>query len=77
MKVIVTDKYLALISIVVRASSTARRLSCRLHINKNIVVKCKKMFETGTIWEMFTLDWNVAAFSSTLDVYAAAHLMPL
>ncbi|CAL5383046.1 unnamed protein product [Camellia sinensis] len=44
--IIVTDRKLALMNAIQKIFPSARHLLCRWHISKNVLTKCKKMFET-------------------------------
>ncbi|XP_028060852.1 uncharacterized protein LOC114264436 [Camellia sinensis] len=62
--VIVTDRELALMNAIHKIFPSARHLLCRWHISKNVLTKCKKMFETQQKWEKFNHEWNSVVYSS-------------
>ncbi|XP_028104604.1 uncharacterized protein LOC114303653 [Camellia sinensis] len=64
-EVIVRDKELALMNAIDNTFLNARHLLCRWHINKNVLTKCKKMFETKEKWDEFNSAWNYLILSST------------
>ncbi|XP_028098948.1 uncharacterized protein LOC114298553 [Camellia sinensis] len=63
--VIVTDRELALMNAIQKIFPSARHLLCRWHISKNVLTKCKKMFETQQKWEKFNHEWNSVVYSSS------------
>ncbi|XP_028108051.1 PKS-NRPS hybrid synthetase CHGG_01239-like [Camellia sinensis] len=63
--VIVTDRELALMNAIQKIFPSARNLLCRWHISKNVLTKCKKMFETQQKWEKFNHEWNSVVYSSS------------
>ncbi|XP_028068684.1 uncharacterized protein LOC114271253 [Camellia sinensis] len=66
-KVIVTDRELALMNAIDNTFPNARHLLCRWHINKNVLMKCKKMFETKEKWDKFNTHIQVkASFEKSL-----------
>ncbi|XP_028078008.1 uncharacterized protein LOC114279918 [Camellia sinensis] len=67
--VIVTDRELALMNAIVTVFPATTNLLCRWHIGKNVLAKCKKMFETKDKWEMFIMSWNMLVMSSSEEVY--------
>ncbi|XP_028107346.1 uncharacterized protein LOC114306324 [Camellia sinensis] len=62
--VIVTNRELALMNAIQKIFPSARHLLCRWHISKNVLTKCKKMFETQQKWEKFNHEWNSVVYSS-------------
>ncbi|KAL7164274.1 hypothetical protein ACSBR2_040228 [Camellia fascicularis] len=68
-EVIVTDRELALMSVIDVVFLSSKHLLCRCHINKNVLAKCKKMFKSKDTWEKFTSSWNLLIFSSSEDKY--------
>ncbi|XP_028057844.1 PKS-NRPS hybrid synthetase CHGG_01239-like [Camellia sinensis] len=68
-EVIVTDRELALMNAIDNTFPNARHLLCRWHINKNVLTKCKKMFETKEKWDKFNTAWNYLILSSTEEEY--------
>ncbi|XP_028091421.1 PKS-NRPS hybrid synthetase CHGG_01239-like [Camellia sinensis] len=63
--VIVTDRELALMNAMQKIFPSARHLLCRWHISKNVLTKCKKMFETRQKWKKFNHEWNSVVYSSS------------
>ncbi|XP_028068166.1 uncharacterized protein LOC114270779 [Camellia sinensis] len=63
--IIVTDRELTLINAIQKIFSSGRHLLCRWHINKIVLTKCKKMFETQQKWEKFNHEWNSLVYSSS------------
>ncbi|XP_028102309.1 PKS-NRPS hybrid synthetase CHGG_01239-like [Camellia sinensis] len=68
-EVIVTDRELALMNAIDNTFPNARHLLCRWHINKNVLTKCKKMFETKEKMDKFNTVWNYLILSSTEKEY--------
>ncbi|XP_028126433.1 uncharacterized protein LOC114323158 [Camellia sinensis] len=64
-EVIVTDRELALMHAIDRVFSTSRHLSCRWHIDRNVLSKYKKMFKSKEEWDKFVSLWNFLVLSST------------
>ncbi|XP_028073557.1 uncharacterized protein LOC114275753 [Camellia sinensis] len=62
--IIVTDRELALINSIQKIFLSGRHLLCRWHISKNVLTKCKKIFETQQKWEKFNHEWNSLVYSS-------------
>ncbi|XP_070665642.1 PKS-NRPS hybrid synthetase cheA-like [Malus domestica] len=56
--VIATDRDLALLNSIKSVFPGSQHLLCRWHINKNVLSKCKKMFESNKQWNKFNRDWN-------------------
>ena len=48
---------------------TTSTLLCRWHISKNVLAKCKKLFDRKDTWGKFLLSWNLVVFASTKDEY--------
>ncbi|XP_052210807.1 protein FAR-RED ELONGATED HYPOCOTYL 3-like [Diospyros lotus] len=67
--VIVTDRELELMNAIQKVFSTTSTLLCRWHISKNVLAKCKKLFDRKETWEKFMLSWNLVIFASTKDEY--------
>ncbi|XP_028119767.1 protein FAR1-RELATED SEQUENCE 5-like [Camellia sinensis] len=63
--IIVTDRELALMNAIQKIFPSGRHLLCRRHISKNVLTKCKKMFETQQKWEKFNHEWNSLVYSSS------------
>ncbi|XP_028111986.1 uncharacterized protein LOC114310236 [Camellia sinensis] len=68
-EVIVIDKELAFMNAIDNTFPNARHLLCRWHINRNVLTKCKKMFETKEKWDKFNTAWNYLILSLTEDGY--------
>lgn len=58
MSTLVTDRELGLISAIRTVMLEAKNLSCRWHINKNLVAKAKKHFQTEETWTSFIQEWD-------------------
>lgn len=67
--VVVTDREVFLMNSILVVFPRDMHLLCRWHINKNVLVKCKKLFETKEKWDMFNAFWNMLVSSSTEDHY--------
>ena len=67
--VIVTDREMALMNAISIVFPGAKHLLCRWHINRNILAKCKKLFETKEKWDRFIMSWNMLVSSSTEEHY--------
>ncbi|XP_052172209.1 protein FAR1-RELATED SEQUENCE 5-like [Diospyros lotus] len=63
--VIVTDRELALMNAIHKVFLSTTTLLCRWHISKNVLAKCKKIFDRNETWEKFMLQWNLLVFAST------------
>ncbi|XP_050386961.1 protein FAR1-RELATED SEQUENCE 11 isoform X1 [Argentina anserina] len=63
--VIVTDKDLELMRAVVTVFPSARHMLCKWHINKNVMAKCRNLFESKEKWDRFIMKWNVLVTSPT------------
>ena len=68
-EVIISVRELALMNAIDNTFSNTRHLLCRLHINKNVLKKCKKMFETKEKWDKFNTAWNYVVLSSIEEKY--------
>ena len=64
-EVIFTNRELALMNAIDKVFSTSRHLLCRWHISRNVLVKCKKMFESKEKRDNFILSWNFLVLFST------------
>lgn len=53
--IIVTDRELSLMNAISRVFPTATHLLCRWHINKNVLTKCKKLFSTKEVCDLFMI----------------------
>ena len=51
--VIILDRELSLMNAIATIFPQATSLLCRWHINKNVLAKCKKLFEKKEKWDMF------------------------
>ena len=67
--VIITDRELGLISAIEDCFPSVHTLLCTWHINKNILVHCKKHFPEEEKWEKFMKAWNCLVKSSTMEDY--------
>ena len=67
--VIVTDRELSLMKAINSVLPNARHLLCKWHIKKDVLAKCKKLFETKEKCNRFTLYWNMLVHSSTEQEY--------
>ncbi|XP_078159354.1 protein FAR1-RELATED SEQUENCE 5-like [Carex rostrata] len=63
--VIITDREFALINAINIVFPECKHLLCVWHIEKNILTKCKKYFETEEIWVGFLSSWKNVVYSST------------
>ncbi|KAI8543066.1 hypothetical protein RHMOL_Rhmol08G0189400 [Rhododendron molle] len=63
--VIVTDRELALMNAIKSVFPHATNLLCRFHISKNVLAKCRKMFDDKT-WEEFSCSWGLVVLSASL-----------
>ena len=68
-KVIVTDRELALMKAVENVFPRARHLLCRWHISRNVLAKCKKIFDSNEKWDKFITSWSILVLSPTKDEY--------
>ena len=59
------DRDLALMNAVERIFLTSRHFLCRWHIEKNIIVHCKKTFDTKKKVDLFFFVWNIMVLSTT------------
>ena len=53
--VIVRDRELSLMKAISTVFPGATHLLCKWHINRNVFVRCKKLFETKEKWDMFIM----------------------
>ncbi|XP_061998453.1 uncharacterized protein LOC133715810 isoform X2 [Rosa rugosa] len=67
--VIVTDKDLELMRAVEMVFPSARHMLCKWHINKNVLAKCRNLFESKEKWDRFIMKWNVLVTSPTEEDY--------
>ncbi|KAL7205966.1 hypothetical protein ACSBR2_018806 [Camellia fascicularis] len=67
--VIVSDRELSLMNAIAMIFPQATSLLCRWHINKNVLAKCKKLFEKKEKLDMFITSWNMLVMSSSEEVY--------
>ena len=63
--VIITDREYALINAINIVFRECTHLLCVWHIDKNILAKCKKYFESEDIWVVFLSAWKKIVYSST------------
>ncbi|XP_058181178.1 PKS-NRPS hybrid synthetase cheA-like [Rhododendron vialii] len=66
--VIVTDRELALMNAIRSVFPHATNLLCRFHISKNVLAKCRKMFDDKT-WEEFSCSWGLVVLSASVTQY--------
>ncbi|XP_058181225.1 PKS-NRPS hybrid synthetase cheA-like [Rhododendron vialii] len=66
--VIVTDRELALMNAIAHVFPQATNLLCRWHIGKNVLAKCRKMFD-DKMWEEFICSWGLIVLSSSVTQY--------
>ena len=68
--VIVIDRELSLIKAINSVFPAATNLLCKWHINRNVLVKLKKLFETKEKWDMFNMSRiNMLVSSSTYEEF--------
>lgn len=67
--VIVTDRKLSLMNAIYAVFPTSMHLLCRWHISKNVLSKCKNMFDSPAPFNYFLNSWGSLVLSSTLDDY--------
>ncbi|XP_057488525.1 protein FAR1-RELATED SEQUENCE 2-like [Actinidia eriantha] len=67
--VIVSEREMDLMNAIDSVFPTTRHLLCRWHINKDVMAKCKKSFETEDKWDKFINQWNMVVLSSTEGEY--------
>ena len=67
--VIVTDRELSLMKAISTVFPSATHLLCKWHINRNVLVRCKKLFETKEKWDRFIMSWNMLVSSSTEEEF--------
>ncbi|KAH0989406.1 hypothetical protein GBA52_000889 [Prunus armeniaca] len=67
--VIVTDNDLPLMTAIHSIFPSAQHFLCRLHISKNVLAKCKGMFEGKDQLEKFIMSWNMLVLSETEHEY--------
>ena len=63
--VIVIDRELSLIAAIDKVFPSSSHLLCIWHINKNIMSKCKRQFETSEEWNLFLQQWNILVAANT------------
>ena len=61
--IIVTNRELALTKAIERIFPTSRHLLCKWHINKNVLAKCKTLFESKDKWDKFMRGWQLLIHS--------------
>ncbi|XP_058217526.1 putative protein FAR1-RELATED SEQUENCE 10 [Rhododendron vialii] len=66
--VIVTDRELALMNAIEHVFPQATNLLCRWHIGKNVLAKCRKIFD-DKMWEEFICSWGLVVLSSSVAQY--------
>ena len=68
-EVIVTDRELSLMKAISTVFPGATHLLCKWHINRNVLARCKKLFETKEKWDRFIMSWNMLVSSSTEEEF--------
>ena len=53
--VIVTDRELSLVNTISSVFPGVTHLLCKWHINRNVLARCKKLFETKEKWNRFIM----------------------
>ncbi|KAG5535845.1 hypothetical protein RHGRI_023570 [Rhododendron griersonianum] len=66
--VIITDRELALMNAITNVFPHATNLLCRWHIGKNVLAKCRKMFD-DKMWEEFICSWGLVVLSASVAQY--------
>ncbi|KAG5544411.1 hypothetical protein RHGRI_016986 [Rhododendron griersonianum] len=66
--VIVIDRELALMNAITNVFPHATNLLCRWHIGKNVLAKCRKMFD-DKMWEEFICSWGLVVLSASVAQY--------
>ncbi|XP_058216724.1 PKS-NRPS hybrid synthetase cheA-like [Rhododendron vialii] len=66
--VIVTDRELTLMNAIAHVFPQATNLLCRWHTGKNVLAKCRKMFD-DKMWEEFICSWGLVVLSSSVAQY--------
>ena len=64
-----TDRELSLMNAIKRVFPGATHLLCKWHINRNVLARCKKLFETKEKWDRFIMSWNMLVSSSTEEEF--------
>jgi hypothetical protein len=59
-KCMITDRELALITVIDELFPQSDHLLCRWHVNMNVVKNCKKHFTTKKQWDEFYAVWQIA-----------------
>ena len=67
--VIVTDKEMTLMKAINMVFPDATNFLCIWHISKNVLARCKKLFETKEKWDKFNMCWNMLVSSSIEEEY--------
>ena len=63
--VIVTDMERGLMSAIETVLPTTNHLLCLWHINNNVLVNCKKHFDSKESWDRFFADWKSVIYASS------------
>jgi MULE transposase domain len=67
--VFATDRERALISAIQRVYTAGNICICLWHINKNVLLHCKKLFSNGLEFDRFLKVWNYICYSATEEDY--------
>jgi hypothetical protein len=66
---LITDRELALITVIDERFPDSDHLLCRWHVNMNVVKNCKKHFNTKEEWDKFYAAWHKLLNSCTEEEY--------
>jgi len=67
--IIVNDKDLVLMNAIERIFPISRHFLCRWHIRKNIIVQCKKIFDTKEKVDLFFFSWDIMVLAETKEKF--------
>lgn len=65
-----TDRELALMSALRYAFPHSQNFLCHVHISRNVLSKCKKLFSDGKVWNFFISRFNELVTSVTKAEYS-------
>ncbi|XP_038711745.1 uncharacterized protein LOC120005936 [Tripterygium wilfordii] len=68
-RVIVTDRYLALMRSCAQVFPESMKLLCRWHIDRAVIAHCKKSFRDKESWDSFYSMWHILMESETDNAY--------
>lgn len=68
-KCLITDRELALITVIDELFSQSDHLLCRWHVNMNVVKNCKKYFGSKEQWDEFYAVWQAVLNSRDTEQY--------